>query len=171
MKFPKFLAASFVMLLLPVICFSTTLIKVSEEDMIQTADRVAVGTIVDSWVEWDGDSEMLFTYSVLALEENLLGDEPGTGSVILRSPGGQHENMGVRIPSTPEISRIGERKVVFMWDTLDLYPCNIIGWEQGCRTVSENGMVEGTGKSLSEYINILKPIIREMKKEEAKNSF
>ncbi len=171
MKFSKYLATSFALLLLPAICFSTTLIPMSEEDMIHTADRVAVGTIVDSWVEWDGDMELLFTYSVLALEENLLGDEPGTGSVLLRALGGQHENVAVTIPSSPVISRIGERKVVFMWDSLDLYPCNLIGWEQGCRSVSESGMVEGTDKNLSEYIETLRPIIREMKQEEAKNSF
>lgn len=171
MKTVKLLAVVLTLMMLPVLASATSMIKMSEEHMIHKADRVAVGTIVESWVEWDPDMETLFTYSVLAIEQNLLGDDTGTESVILRAMGGQHEGLTVSIPSTPRIAKVGERKVVFMWDSLDLYPCNIIGWEQGCVAVDENDMVVGKNMSLTEYIDTLVPIIDRMKHEEAIHNF
>lgn len=171
MKSVKMLPAILAIFLLVGLSGATTLIKMNESDMIHSADRVALGTIIDSWVEWDPDSGMLYTYSVLAVEHNLLGEDTETGSVLLRSLGGREGDMAFTVPSSPEISIIGERRVVFMWDDLDLYPCNIIGWEQGCVAVDDNEMVAGRNVPLREYLKGLNAIITEMKEEEARHSF
>jgi len=171
MKFTMKAAVVLLMIVLPAAGSATTLVKLNETDMIHSADRVAVGTIMDSWTEWDGDSGMMYTYAVLSVEENLLRDEPADGQVVIRALGGKADGMRVTVPSSPDLSRIGERLVVFMWDDPELYQSNLIGWEQGCKTVDDDGMVRGTGLNLDDYLDKLRPIIKKMKIEESRNSF
>ena len=143
-------------LLMPFIAFSTTLIPMGDINLIHRSDEIVVGVIMDSWTEWENGN--IFTYATLDIEQHMQGF---SDCITLKSIGGAYEDTIQSVIGSPDIGRIGQRVVVFV--TNDGLYGNIVGWSQGFLEVDENQMIPSRGLSLIQYLKKLDMLMENVK--------
>jgi hypothetical protein len=118
------------------------------EDLVQKADTIALGTVIQQESAWDVEHTAIYTTVTLAVEHVLTGTPRKV--VTLQVAGGIVGGMGMRA-SNDAVFREGERVIVFLDTSAD--PSSVVGMQQGKFTVQDNRVI-GMGEiwSLDAFI-------------------
>lgn len=133
MQFRLFASA----LLLPALCFATSIVRVSLEQTIAQSEWIVEGKVVRNWSDWDSAHRFIWTHTEIAVRNHWKGT---TGSTItVTEPGGVVNDMQLDVAGMVRYTP-GEHVVVFLYRT----PIGFIrttGLTQGKLQVDERGRV------------------------------
>ena len=82
------------------------------EDLVNGADSVVVGTVVERSSYWNDEHTRIYTSVVLSVEESLKSTT-GHDKIIVTLPGGEAEGIGLLVSDMPSFDQ-GEKVVVFL---------------------------------------------------------
>jgi hypothetical protein len=110
--------------------FSTTLIKVNFDRLVQDADFIFIGEAVDISYRWGDQGKTIHTYVTFSNLE-VLTDNYYENSYTLKFTGGQKGPYRLEVPGIP-LFKIGQRSVIFARSRLNGRAlCPLVGWFQG----------------------------------------
>jgi hypothetical protein len=124
-------------LLIPLLCFSTSIVRVSLEEAVNQADWIVSGDVVRTWCDWDSAHRFIWTHTEVAVREKWKGT-PGS-TVTISEPGGVMDGKRMTIVGMVAYAP-GEHVVVFLQRT----PVGLIrtvGLTQGKLLVDTRGLV------------------------------
>jgi hypothetical protein len=126
----------FVLFSLPV--FSTTLLKVDFNKLVQDADFIFIGEVVDISYRWGEQGKTLHTYVTFSNLE-VLTDNYYEDSYTVKFAGGQKGPYRLEVPGIP-LFKIGQRSVIFARSRLNGRAlCPFVGWFQGRFKIIKDG--------------------------------
>lgn len=126
--------------LLPAVCLSTSIIRVSLEEGVNRADWIVSGDVVRTWCAWDNAHRFIWTHTEIAVKENWKGN-PGS-TVTVSEPGGEVDNQRLSIAGMVRYTP-GEHVVLFLYRT-PIGVIRTVGLSQGKLAVDNRGIVHAT---------------------------
>jgi hypothetical protein len=124
-------------ILLPIVCFGTSIVRVSLEDAVNQAEWIVSGDVVRTWCEWDSSHRFIWTHSELAVREKWKGN-PGP-TVTVSEPGGDLDGRRMAIVGMVGYTP-GEHVVAFLYRT-PIGLIRTVGVTQGKLLVDSQGLV------------------------------
>ena len=124
-------------LLLPMLCFGTSIVRVSLEAAVDQAEWIVSGDVVRNWCGWDSGHRFIWTHTEIAVREKWKGD-PGS-TVTVSEPGGIVDGMGLAVAGMVRYTP-GEHVVVFLYRT-PIGLIRTVGLAQGKLRVDSRGLV------------------------------
>ena len=119
---------------------STTLVRMSLDQLARAATAVVRARVVSQEARWNPEHTRIFTYTTLSVSEKLKGATAGT--VVIQQPGGRVGNIHVFVPGTARFLPEAEY-VLFLepaGQTSDRYV--MVGMMQGAYRVYRDGATQ-----------------------------
>jgi hypothetical protein len=138
-----------VVMVLPQVLHSTTMIKMSETDLAIDADAIIQGKVTSTWSEWGDNGRYIYTYGAVTVDRMIKGNVPGK-EYLIKTPGGSIGQATMEVPGAPQF-KVGDELILFLLDDISSYESNVLGWEQGMFNI-RGGVVVQNGKSVEDFI-------------------
>ena len=106
--------------LLPYQYFSTTVEKLSLEDLVHKSSRIVVGTCVSTESRWNGKNTLILTTSTVEISDQIKGETDGVIRVV--TVGGTINGITQTVSGMPQFES-GEEVILF------LEPSKNTGWQ------------------------------------------
>jgi len=97
--------------LIPIMPVSAMMIELGLEDIAKESDYVVQGEVVDTKSEWNENKTRIYTYSTVAVKENISGSAPKT--VFVKQKGGTVGNITLSVSDSLLLHK-GDEVVVFL---------------------------------------------------------
>ena len=137
---------------------ATMLLPMNDQQLVETAETIVVGTIVDYWYQLHERKDVPVTYARVEIEMVLKGD-PQAETLTVKALGGKVADLESEVVSSPKIDELGKRLFLFIHDNLDTFHCNIMGWEQGSLKIDDTDYIEARDMNLDDYIEKISKIV------------
>jgi hypothetical protein len=142
-------------LLLVVGLASALVVKMETPELVDRADQIVTGRVLDVRSEWNDSRDYIFSYITVRVDEYVKGT--GGRDVVVKIPGGAIGDIQLRVSDIPDFAE-GETVVLFLTDD---YPehSNLLGLFQGKYTAVEGRLLEN-GADLGEFLNEIRYHLR-----------
>ena len=124
-------------LFLPMLCFGTSIVRVSLETAVDQAEWIVSGDVVRNWCGWDSGHRFIWTHTEIAVREKWKGNLGST--VTVSEPGGTVDGLGMAVAGMVRYTP-GEKIVVFLYRT-PIGLIRTVGLAQGKLQVDSRGMI------------------------------
>ena len=91
---------------------ASIVVKLTEQQMSQKADRIVHGKVVRKYTKWDAKRRRIYTYVIVAVLTNVKGKQ-STQEVTIRQLGGARGELGMKVSGTAKFA-LGEEVFVFL---------------------------------------------------------
>ena len=153
-----FIATALLISLFALPLSATMLLPMNDQQLVESAETVVVGTIVDYWYQLHERKDVPMTYAKVEVEMVLKGDMEKE-MVTVRALGGKVADMHSEVYSSPKLDELGKRLFLFVHDDLNTFHCNIMGWEQGSLEIDDTEYIEAKDMTLEEYVEKISKIV------------
>lgn len=115
------------------------LIKMNIEDLVEQADYVLLGEVIDIESRWDNESRTIYTYVKVIVEKMIKGNK-NLNEIVVKVPGGRVGDEAMLVSESPAF-KLGERTILLLdIDTSGEY--QVLGGIQGKYTVIKDRVFE-----------------------------
>lgn len=140
-------------LLMPASAPGTTLAPLKFDDVVATAERAIVGTVVDVHSSRSVANKFIYTFVTLNALRTLAGEPLREETYTLRFAGGEVNGHRQEIPGMPKF-KVGERVCLFIHKNGTAL-CPVVGWTQGAfnvvKTKEGETLTDGVGCTVVGY--------------------
>src|SRR5579863_6755104 len=133
----------FISLFLPLLCFGTSVVRVSLEETVAQAEWIVEGDVVGNSCSWDSGHRFIWTHTEIAVRLAWKGS-PGR-TVTVSEPGGVVNGISLSLAGMVRF-KPGEHVVLFLYRT-PIGLIRTVGLAQGKLQVDSNGLVHPTTSS------------------------
>jgi hypothetical protein len=101
------------LILIPLFANASVVQKMSKNELVDNADSIVVGKVVEEYSDWDPTGKFIFTYTKIKVLDDLAGAEGGAEEVTVKRLGGKVGNREMKVHGAAEF-RPGEKTVLFL---------------------------------------------------------
>jgi hypothetical protein len=132
---------------------ASTFLALSREELVEQADAVVAGRVIEVSSFWNAEHTAILTEAVLEVEDSIVGSAPAY--VNLRTFGGQVGNYRIEAHGFPTF-QMGERLVLFLEPEKDGAQ-RVLGYQQGQYRIREQQGKEMAVPAIDFGARILRP--------------
>lgn len=129
---PLFLGLLCAALLMPAQSEASIIVKLTDKQMAQRANRIVHGKVVRQYSDWDKNRRRIYTYTIISVLDRIKGTP--TQELTIRQVGGAKDNIGMRVPGSAKF-KLGEEVVVFLESIKKTAFHHVMGMSYGKYTV------------------------------------
>lgn len=118
---------------------ATIIVPQSVEEMAVASTAVVRAKVLQRQAAWDKDHRRIHTHTELQVLETVHSRQAVTGSVVIRTMGGEVGDIGMRVAGVARFE-VGEEVLVFLTpDPLDAGEFQVVGMSQGKYRIDRSG--------------------------------
>lgn len=106
--------------------WAVTAVPMSLDELVEKADIIFVGTVIESRSAWNADRTRIYTKTTFRVEDYVKGS--GGETLVVETHGGVVGEVGMMVPGTP-LFKVGEKNLLFL--TAGGGTHHVLGWAQG----------------------------------------
>jgi hypothetical protein len=122
-------------LLFSTFSYSTTVQRLTLDEMIQKSNKIVIGNVTGSSTFWSNNGKLILTSYTIAVDETIKGEPART--IQVTSIGGQIGNLTLHVAGMPVFEK-GESAVVFV-EAAGTFS-TVVGLEQGKFTITDGAV-------------------------------
>lgn len=109
--------------------YSSILQILTKKELVNKADSIVVGKVVEEYSDWDKNGRFIVTYIRLKVLEDIKGTESGAQEVIIKKGGGRVGNREMIVHGSARFT-VGEKTLLFLGKDSNGFK-NVIGLSLG----------------------------------------